>query len=196
MASFATNPKVVAIAGPNGAGKTTITPRLLRSVDVLEWVNADVIARGLSGLQPESAAWEASRVMLQRLRKLTEERANFAFETTLAARSYASMIRDLVAQQYEFHLFYVVVPSDDTAVERVKHRVLSGGHHVPEEDVRRRFKASIRNFFELYRPLAYRWTVYDNSLSSGPSLVARGAGEKAQIVVERTVWSRLLEYAK
>ena len=149
-----TMPKVVVIAGPNGAGKTTITPRVLRSVDVLEWVNADVIARGLSGLQPESAAWEASRVMLQRLRRLARERASFAFETTLAARSYAAMIRNLVADQYEFHLFYVVVPSAETAVERVKHRVLSGGHNVPEEDVRRRFQASIKNFFELYRPLA------------------------------------------
>jgi predicted ABC-type ATPase len=196
MASFDSSPKVVVIAGPNGAGKTTITPHVLRSVDVLEWVNADVIARGLSGLQPESAAREASRVMLQRLRQLANEQASFAFETTLAARSYASMIRELVAEQYQFHLFYVTIPSADTAVERVKHRVLSGGHHVPEEDVRRRFRASIKNFFELYRPLADRWTVYDNSLSSGPRLVARGARDKALLVVERDIWKRLLENAK
>jgi predicted ABC-type ATPase len=196
MAHGETTPKVVVIAGPNGAGKTTITPRVLQSVDVLEWVNADVIARGLSGLQPESAAWEASRIMLQRLRKLGAERRSFAFETTLAARSYASMIRDLVAEDYEFHLFFVVVPSADTAVERVKHRVLSGGHHVPDDVVRRRFKASINNFFHLYRPLAYRWTVYDNSTTGGPRLVARGAGEKAIVVAEPTVWSKLLEHSK
>lgn len=189
-------PKVVVIAGPNGAGKTTITPRVLRSVDVLEWVNADVIARGLSGLQPESAAWEASRVMLQRLRQLGAERRSFAFETTLAARSYASMIRELVATDYEFHLFFVVVPSADAAVERVRHRVLSGGHHVPEDVVRRRFKASIMNFFHLYRPLAYRWTVYDNSMIGGPRLVARGVAEKAIIVTESSVWNKLLEYAE
>jgi len=195
MATGDENPKVVIVAGPNGAGKTTITPHVLRSVDVLEWVNADVIARGLSGLQPESAAWEASRIMLQRLRRLAADRKSFAFETTLAARSYASMIRELVVEEYEFHLFFVVVPSADTAVERVKHRVLSGGHHVPEDIVRRRFKASISNFFHLYRPLAYRWTVYDNSSDSGPRLVARGAGERALIIVEPTVWDRLLEFA-
>ena len=72
--------------------------------------------------------------MLQRLRQLAKERASFAFETTLAARSHASMIRDLAAEEYEVHLFYVVIPSADTAVERVKYRVMSGGHHVPEED--------------------------------------------------------------
>src|SRR5688500_7103534 len=108
MADEEKTPKVVVIAGPNGAGKTTITPRVLRSVEVLEWVNADVIARGLSGLQPDSAAWEASRIMLRRLRHLAAERRSFAFETTLAARSYASMIRDLVADVYHFHLFFVV----------------------------------------------------------------------------------------
>jgi predicted ABC-type ATPase len=196
MAAGDLAPKVVIIAGPNGAGKTTITPRVLRSVEVLEWINADVIARGLSGLQPESAAWEASRVMLQRLRRLAKDRASFAFETTLAARSYAAMIRNLVAKQYEFHLFYVTVPSPDTAVERVRHRVLSGGHHVPEQDVRRRFKASINNFFELYRPLAYRWTVYDNSSSGGPRLVARGTGEKALVIIESRIWNILLEHSK
>jgi predicted ABC-type ATPase len=153
MPTDETAPKVVIIAGPNGAGKTTITPRILRSVDVLEWVNADAIARGLSGLRPESAAWEASRIMLQRLRRLAAGRRSFAFETTLAARSYASMIRELVVEEYEFHLFFVVVPSAETAVERVKHRVLSGGHHVPEDIIRRRFQASINNFFLLYRPL-------------------------------------------
>jgi predicted ABC-type ATPase len=197
MSSELGPPKVVIIAGPNGAGKTTITPRVLRKFQSgMEWVNADVIARGLSGLQPESAAWEASRVMLERLRRLAGERKDFAFETTLAARTHAAFIRELLTHGYEFYLFFVIVPSPDVSVARVKQRVMTGGHNVPEEAIRRRYGAAVNNFFHLYRPLAFRWTVYDNSYISGPRLVATGAGGDTLVVADSSMWNRILEQVK
>jgi predicted ABC-type ATPase len=189
-------PRILMIAGPNGAGKTTVTPRILKKAyDIAEWVNADVIAQGLSGLQPEAAAWQAGRVMIDRLRELAKRRASFAFETTLAGRSYAQWMEPLLETGYEFHLYYVTVRSADICVSRVAHRVRAGGHHVPENVVRRRYSASLRNFFELYRPMADSWTVYDNSKVGKPTLVATGAYNDTIVIADQTVWNRLVENA-
>ncbi len=182
------------IAGPNGAGKTTVTPRILKSAyDIAEWVNADVIARGLSGLQPESASWEAGRVMIERLHELAAQQQSFAFETTLAGRSYFKWINELRSTGYEFHLYYVTVESADICVARVARRVRAGGHHVPDDVVRRRYSASLRNFFELYRPVADSWTVYDNSRERGTVLVATGAFNDTMVVADQRAWDRLEE---
>ena len=146
MPQESATPRILMIAGPNGVGKTTVTPRILKQAyDIAEWVNADVIARGLSGLQPEAAAWQAGRVMIDRLRELAGERQSFAFETTLSGRSYYKWIEELRLTGYEFHLYYVTVESADMCVARVARRVRAGGHHVPDEVVRRRYSASLRN---------------------------------------------------
>jgi predicted ABC-type ATPase len=133
------NPHVIVIAGPNGAGKSTTAPMLLKgTLGVTEFVNADVIAQGLSAFQPESAAFHAGRVMLERLHYLAKERVDFAFETTLASRSFAPWIAKLKQSGYTFHLVFLWLPSADFAVARVAERVRMGGHDVPEETIWRR----------------------------------------------------------
>jgi predicted ABC-type ATPase len=167
-----TGPHVVVLAGPNGAGKSTAAPFLLHGMlGVTEFVNADVIARGLSAFAPESAAMEAGRITLKRLRQLADARADFAFETTLASRHFAPWLRELVAGGYDFHLIFLWLPSGEFAVERVRQRVLTGGHHVPDETVHRRYAGGLRNFVHLYRPIASTWQMLDSSLRGGPRLI-------------------------
>lgn len=185
-------PHVVAIAGPNGAGKSTTAPRVLSgTLHVEEFVNADVIARGLSAFNAEAAAFEAGRIMLGRLDELARQRRNFAFETTLASRTFAPKIDRLRRRGYLFHLVFVWVPNSDFAVNRVLSRVRSGGHNIPEETIRRRYRASIDNFFNLYRPLADMWRFYDNSQRSGPRLLAAGVGGFEDTVADAELWQAI-----
>jgi len=133
------HPSIVIVAGPNGAGKSTVAPALLHgTLAVDEFVNADVIASGLSAFDPESAAIAAGRVMLARLHELAEQRESFAFETTLASRTFAPWLRDLRASGYQIHLLFLWLPSAEFALDRVADRVRAGGHNVPAETVRRR----------------------------------------------------------
>jgi predicted ABC-type ATPase len=184
-------PLVIAIAGPNGAGKTTLAPFLLRDrFGVTEYVNADTIALGLSAFRPEGAAFEAARVMLKRLRDLSEAGGDFAFETTLATRSYAPWLRSLKRRGYSFQLVFLWLRSAELAIERVRHRVLSGGHDVPEEVVRRRYVRGARNFFESYQPLADSWVLYDNSVSGNEIKVAVGEGASVTELLEESLWQK------
>ena len=177
-------PNVVVIAGPNGAGKSTTAPGLLRQAFSLEkFVNADTIASGLSAFDPESVAFGAGRLMLLRLRELAASRADFAFETTLASRTFAPWLRRLQEEGYVVHLIYLWLPSADLAVERVAERVRRGGHAVPEVVVRRRYKRSLSNFFNAYRPLADSWLMLDNSQQEAPGPIAwRETGGPIHIV--------------
>src|SRR5260370_34827120 len=148
-------PQVIIIAGPNGAGKTTLAPFLLRdTLGLLEYVNADPIAQGLSGFDPASVAFQAGRVMLHRLHDLAAQRRTFAFESTLAARSYAQWIAALRATGYEFQLMYLWLQSADLAVERVRERVRAGGDNGVEDVIRRRAGGGLKNFLGVYKPLA------------------------------------------
>ena len=190
------SPNIVVIAGPNGAGKSTTAPALLAGVlGVIEFVNADVIAQGLSAFNPEGAAMEAGRVMLRRLKELAASRASFAFETTLASKSFAPWIQRLCKGGYEFHLIFLYLPSPELAIERVANRVRAGGHHVSPEVVRRRYFGGIRNFFRLYRPLASQWRVYDNDDRSGPRLIAAGSAATEELVADAAMWHRIKEVA-
>lgn len=191
-------PTLLFIAGPNGAGKSTLAPVLLRDeLGVLEYVNADTIALGLSAFAPETAALEAGRVMLGRVRALAARRASFALETTLATRSYAPWIAKLRERsEYRFQLVYLWLRSPELAVERVAERVRVGGHDVPEETVRRRYVAGARNFFALYRPLADSWMVLDNSVAGKPRPVASGERDLATTVNADEVWMTLCQYAR
>lgn len=190
--SAARRPSVVIIGGPNGAGKSTIAPRVLRgALEVVEFVNADVIGRGLSAFNPEGVAAAAGRIMIERLRELAAQRLSFAFETTLASRSFAPWVRGLIGDGYEFHCVYVWLASPELSVRRVADRVSRGGHHVPEDVARRRYEAGRRNFFELYRPLATTWRVYDNSLRD-LRLVASGERGDVAAVEDPVSWGRIL----
>src|SRR5215210_2092247 len=168
-------PSLTILAGPNGAGKSTAAPAVVHEVLAAgAFVNADVIARGLSAFDSEGVAFQAGRIMLQRLDELFQQRADFAFETTLASRTFAPFIRTARAAGYGVQLVYVWVNSADLCIERVRERVRAGGHFVEDEIVRRRYERSLKNFFGLYQPLADNWQVYDNSVGEGGVLVAEG----------------------
>jgi predicted ABC-type ATPase len=185
---------MVIIAGPNGAGKTTLAPLLLRDTfGVMEYVNADAIALGLSAFQPERVAMEAGRIMLRHLRTLAAQRRTFAFESTLATRSYAPWIRQLCQQDYAFHVLFLWLRSPELAVQRVRERVRLGGHDVPEVVVRRRYQHGIRNFFDLYLPLATSWSVYDNSVAQAPLILATGQGSALSVISQPELWQRFYE---
>ena len=187
-------PHLIVIAGPNGAGKSTTAPSLLKgTLKVTEFVNADLIAQGLSGFQPEGAVFHAGRVMLERIHYLAKKQIDFAFETTLASRTFATWITDLRKTGYDFHLVFLWLPNADFAVARVAERVCMGGHNVPEEIIRRRFKAGLKNFFHLYRPLADTWFFYDNSGGGNPRLLAYGEKEKSFLVNNPFLWHNIEE---
>jgi len=191
MARKRNQPHVIILAGPNGAGKSTAAPELLAdTLAITEFVNADVIARGLSGFDPDNAAMEAAAVMLQRLRELAKSRRNFAFETTLAGRTLAPWIKELRADGYAVHLHFLWLSSPDLAVARVRQRVAEGGHDVPEETIRRLYVRGIANLIHLYIPLVSTWMCYDNSLTTGYRIIAQGRGRHT-VIADRDLWRRI-----
>jgi predicted ABC-type ATPase len=160
----ASKPQVAVLAGINGAGKTTASQHLLReAMRIPSFTNADAIARGLNAFDVESVAVKAGRVMLEHLHELAAARKSFAFETTLSGRAYAPWLAGLAREGYAVHLLYYWLESADVAISRVAERVRAGGHHVPDDTVRRRYARSVRNFLELYRPVVTTWQVYDNT---------------------------------
>ncbi len=182
-------PNVVVLGGPNGAGKTTSAPKVLEgALGIGEFVNADVIAQGLSGFRPEQAGLAAGRIMLARLHDLARQRCSFAFETTLASRTFAPWLADLMLSGYQFHLVFLWLPSADLAVARVAARVQEGGHNVPEVTIRRRFEAGLSSFFRLYQPISTTWQLCDNSVSDNPRLIASGEAAHTRLVVDSSAW--------
>jgi len=189
----AVSPSVIALAGPNGAGKSTAGPKLLKeTLGVTEFVNADVIAQGLSGFSPESMAFAAGRIMLGRLKQLAHHRRTFAFETTLSGRAHARWLARLLAEGYQFHLTYLWLASPELALARVADRVRQGGHNVPRATVERRYHAGLRNFFHLYRTMATNWRLYDNSAGRFPRLVAIGHGSAVTEVEDASTWAGIV----
>jgi predicted ABC-type ATPase len=186
-------PNIFVIAGPNGAGKSTSARALLPdSLDCVEFVNADEIARGLSPFRPEGVALLAGRVMLKRLDELAGQRVDFAFETTLSSRSLAPWLKKRQAEGFEVHLLYLWLPTAEMAVLRVASRVRSGGHNVPEADIRRRYERGRANFLELFMPLANRWKVYDTA-EGEPRLMASGGLTDPATVIVSDAWQRFTE---
>lgn len=156
--------KIVVIAGPNGAGKTTFASTFLPAEgDCRLFLNADLIAQGLSPLQPDALAWEASAVMLELMDHYAANGESFAFETTLSARSYAARIRSWQQAHYNVKLVFLRLSSPELAIARVANRVREGGHAIPEDVIRRRYAAGWRNFESLYRGLVDEWILFDNS---------------------------------
>jgi predicted ABC-type ATPase len=194
----AQNPlQIVIIAGPNGAGKSTLAPILLRDqLGLLEFVNADTIAAGLSGFRPEAAALEAGRIVLKRMRELAARKQSFAFETTLATRSYANWLVGLKQDGYQISLLYVWLQNDELARQRVQQRVAAGGHDIPAEIIRRRYSKGVRNFFSLYQPLADEWGVYDNSAAGAPRLIASGHSTTSQQLILADLWAKFCEVTR
>ena len=152
------------IAGPNGAGKTTFARSFLPSeAGCLRFINADLIAAGLSPFAPEQAAIRAGRLMLQELSQSSTKGESFALETTLAGLTYLQHIRRWKSLDYHVSLFFLALPTAEAAIARVAERVRQGGHSIPEAVIRRRFKAGLQNFLEHYQFAVDAWVHYDNS---------------------------------
>ena len=159
-----TPPKIIIIAGPNGAGKTTFAREFLpQEAGCPVFVNADLIAAGLSPFAPERAAIQAGRLTLQAIAQHVAQRESFAFETTLSGKAYARQIPQWRQLGYCVELFFLSLPSVDMAVQRVAERVRQGGHDIPEATIRRRFVSGRRMFADVYQPLVDKWVLYDNA---------------------------------
>jgi predicted ABC-type ATPase len=166
--------KIVIIAGPNGSGKTTFAREYLpKEADCPDFINVDLISAGLSPFDPDRASLRAGRLVLQEIRRKVRAGESFAFETTLSGRHYARLIPLWRNAGYHVKLIFLSLPAADLAISRVSARVVQGGHNVPEDVVRRRFHAGLRNFQEIYRKLVNSWIMYDNS-GPEPSFIEAG----------------------
>ena len=167
-------PRCIVIAGPNGAGKTTLAREFLSGeAKVINFVNADLIAAGLSPLKPENAALQAGKILLAEIDRLASAKADFAFETTLSGLLHARRLARLKSEGYQISILFIRLNSAKLAIRRVRERVSQGGHDVPAADIMRRFKRGLENFNSIYRPLADSWAIYDNS-ETIPRLVESG----------------------
>ena len=176
------NPTLHIIAGPNGAGKTTFARDFLpQFTSCKQFVNADLIAQGLSPFAPEAAALKAGRLMLGQLEEMASRREDFAFETTLSGKSYAPWLRRLKGDGYAIRLYFLWLPTVDMSLARVAFRVQHGGHFVPDEDVRRRYRRGLRNLFRLYRTEVDSWILFENSEPT-PRIIAFEEQGRLQVV--------------
>jgi predicted ABC-type ATPase len=187
-------PNLYIIAGCNGAGKTTASMTVLPEIlNCYEFVNADEIARGLSPFQPEKVAIEAGRIMLNRLNQLIESGVDFAFETTLATKSYVSFIKRAKIKGYTIILVFIYLESVQLAKKRVSLRVISGGHNIPIDVIERRYKSGLKNLQNLYIPISDHWYCFDNTKDS-PYLVAEGNILKGETIFDDQIWSTIKSY--
>ena len=168
------NKRILIIAGPNGAGKTVFaTDFLPNEANCPTFINADLIAAGLSPFRPDLAGIRAARLMLNMIHEYVEKEESFAFETTLSGRGYARRIHRWQQQGYRIKLFFLRLPTPEMAAARVRQRVAEGGHDVPDPVIRRRFHAGLSNFEFIYRDLVDEWALYDNS-GENPVFLAEG----------------------
>ena len=178
------------ISGCNGAGKTTASYTILpEMLDCNEFVNADEIAKGLSPFNPDEVAIKAGRLMITRINELLERGVDFAFETTLATRSYVNTVKKAQEKGYFVTLLYFWLNSPELAVERVRIRVEEGGHNIPEKTIRRRYDLGLNNMFNLYIPVADYWMFIDNSRTPF-KILAEGQGKK-EVVKNDMIWNKL-----
>jgi len=182
------------IAGCNGVGKTTASFTLLPEIlNCKEFVNADEIAKGLSPFQPEKVSIEAGRIMLERINDLLNSQKNFAFETTLSTKGYRSKIFLARTKGYNVTLLFFWLRNVDLAIERVRTRVIEGGHHIETEVIRRRYKNGIKNLFEIYLPIADEIMIFDNS-EGKYDLIAEKTIESEIEVLNKVKFNQLKSY--
>ncbi len=190
-----TKATVYVIAGPNGAGKTTFAKTFLPEyVKCKQFVNADLIASGIAPFLPEQAALSAGKLLIEKIRELSNQGKDFGFETTLSGKSYIPFLKKLRDQGYKIHLFFLWIPTLEMALARIEERVKRGGHHIPEPVVKRRFHKGTRHLFKLYRPLLDSWMLFDNS-AAAPHLIAAEENEKL-MVIDRPLFDRISKAAE
>lgn len=184
-------PEIFVFSGCNGSGKSTLALKVLSSINPSpEFVNADIIAAQLNPHDVDAVAITASRLMLNRLRNLAGQKVDFAFETTLAARSFARFLTKCKDKGYTVNLIYVWLKTPELAVSRVAKRVASGGHNIPQDIIKRRYQRGLNNLFELYLPLADRWIVYDNS--NQRAKVAEKPIVQSPVIYQPDTWQNIL----
>ena len=172
---------VYIIAGPNGSGKSTFAEKFLPDyAECPNFINADLIAKGLSPFSPRTAALKAGKLVLAQIHEFAKKGIDFGFETTLSGKLYVKLFKKLREDDYQLHLFFLWLPSPQLAIERIKERVREGGHDVPIRDIRRRFYRSVANFFKLYQPFLNSWMILNNT-GIRPALIARSASSKVVI---------------
>ncbi len=182
-------PRIIVISGPNGVGKTTFARTYLPQTGIEEFLNADLLASGLTPLNPRASAFAAARLLLGRWHELEAKTISFGFETTLSGRTYATMLRTAREHGYVVELHYLWVPTVTICLRRVRNRIKKGGHSVPEADVRRRYPASIRNFFAIYLPLADEATLWEVS-NKPPQRIAGWKNNKVT-VHKKTIYEHI-----
>jgi predicted ABC-type ATPase len=183
---------VYIIAGPNGSGKTTFAVKFLPEyASCRHFVNADLIAKGLSPFSPSTAAITAGKLMLEQIHQYANRGVDFAFETTLSGRLYVNLFKTLKKKGYKIHLYFLWVPEPGLAISRIKSRVAQGGHDVPVQDVLRRFKRSIANFFKIYQSLADSWMLFDNA-GSVPILIAKSKNGRVKFV-DKSLYDTIIQ---
>jgi predicted ABC-type ATPase len=171
------------MAGCNGAGKTTASFTILPNIlNCREFVNADEIARGLSPFQPEKVSFEAGRIMIERINDLLNSKENFAFETTLATRSYRSKIFLAKEKGYNVTLLFFWLQNVNLAVERVRTRVLEGGHHIEADVIKRRYMRGIKNLFEIYLPIVDEVMIFDNSKGKSDLIAEKNIDSEVEVL--------------
>lgn len=188
-------PKMYIIAGCNGAGKTTASYTVLPEMfSCDEFVNSDEIAKKLSPNNPESEAIRASRIMLERIHELIEKGADFGVETTLATRTLLHVIESAKSRGYIILLVFLWLKMPELAVERVRLRVASGGHNVPETIIRRRYDLGIKNLTNRYIPVCDFWMIIDNS-NSPSEMIAEGGRDVVTKIHNKNLYNLLINYA-
>ncbi len=192
-----TTPLLIVIGGPNGAGKTTAAMAVLpEALSLVEFLNADEIAKGLSPLNPGSVDIQAGRLLLERANHFLQKGTPFGFESTLAASTPIKLMKAAKVKGYQVVLLYFWLSSPQLAMERVRERVNKGGHNIPEAVIMRRYNRSIQNLTANYIPLADVWMVFDNS-NDNPALIAEGEQESAMIhVYNDSIWQQLMKGAE
>ncbi len=184
-------PQVYIIAGPNGSGKTTFASEFLPNyADCPNFINADTIARGLSGFSPDAVALKAGRILIEQIETYASKKADFAFETTLSGMTYLSRFKDLKKEGYAIHMFFLWIPDVKLSLARVANRVKMGGHDIDEKVVRRRFHKGISNFLNHYRQVLNSWSLFDNS-GNAPYLIAEERAGELEIL-DRKLYDKVL----
>ncbi len=183
------------IAGPNGAGKTTFAREFLPYyAHCPNFVNSDLIAQGLAPFSPEKANIKAGKLVLEQIHEYANQKVDFAFETTLSGKTYFNMLKKFKEKGYKLHLFFLWIPNTKLAIARVNQRVAEGGHNVPAGDVKRRFKRSMNNLFNLYLPLLDSWILFNNT-GNRPLPIAEGISQQV-IIFDKILFEKIKRTAR